>query len=153
MLYTLTTKTSVLFLRKQSKPISLVTFTRSMTSLPILTEIQDRKHFAELLQKNPGLIVVKFGAEWCGPCKTIEPLVQSYFEQSPAKVQCVKIDIDECFDVYAYLKSKKIVNGIPAILCYQKENLNYVPDDFVLGANSQEISSFFERCADRVANL
>jgi thioredoxin 1 len=124
-----------------------------MTSLPILTKIQDRKHFAELLKENPGLIVIKFGAEWCGPCKTIEPLVQSYFEKSPPNIQCMLIDIDECFDVYAYLKSKKIVNGIPALLCYQKENLNYVPDDFVSGANPKEISAFFERCAEMVANL
>jgi thioredoxin 1 len=123
-----------------------------MTTLPIQTKIHDRKHFTELLQKNTGLIVIKFGADWCGPCRTIESLVQSYFDKCPPNVQCMIIDIDECFDVYAYLKSKKIVNGIPVILCYQKGNVTYVPDDFVTGANPTEIAGFFERCSGMIAN-
>jgi len=122
-----------------------------MTTLPIQTKIHDRKHFSELLQQNPGLIVIKFGADWCGPCRTIESLVQSYFDRCHPNVQCMIIDIDECFDVYAYLKSKKIVSGIPVILCYQKGNVTYIPDDLVMGANPAEIAGFFERCAGMVA--
>jgi len=121
-----------------------------MSQLPILTEITDRNHFAQLLQNNPGLFIIKFGADWCGPCKKIEGLVQDWFNKRNDKVQCAMIDVDESFDIYAFLKSKKMVNGIPAILCYEKDNTNYVPNDVIIGANVQQINEFFTRNLSKV---
>jgi thiol-disulfide isomerase/thioredoxin len=115
-------------------------------SLPIITEIKDRKHFAELLNTNPGLFFIKFGAEWCGPCKTIDSGVKKYFETMPETVQCAIIDIDKCTDVYAFLRSKRMINGVPVILCYVKGNTNYVPDDIIVGADKNKINEFFIRC-------
>jgi len=114
--------------------------------LPIITEINTRQRFAELLKTNPGLFIIKFGAEWCGPCKTIEAEVNHYFNQLTDNVQCAIVDVDECFDLYGFLKTKKIVNGIPVLLCYEKGNLNYIPDDVVIGADKKQLQLFFERC-------
>jgi thioredoxin 1 len=111
--------------------------------LPIITEIQDRAHFAQLLRENPGALIIKFGADWCGPCRMIEQDVLKLMNLMPDRVQCAIIDIDKCMDVYSFLKSKKMVNGIPVILVYYKGNLNYIPDDRVVGANIQEISILF----------
>ena len=121
--------------------------------LPIITKINDRSHFAEMLTQNPGLIIIKFGAEWCGPCKQIEGVVKDYFSKMPDNVQCLIIDVDECFDVYALLKSKKMINGIPAILCYNKGNLNYVPNDIITGTNLNQIRLFFTCCYDKATKL
>ena len=121
-----------------------------MSQLPILTEIKDRNHFAELLKENPGLFIIKFGAEWCGPCKQIEGLVNDWFNKTNEKVQCAIIDVDESFDIYAFLKSKKMVNGIPAILCYEKDNHNYVPDDVVIGADVAKVNAFFTKNLSKV---
>lgn len=121
-----------------------------MSQLPILTEIKDRNHFAELLKENPGLFIIKFGAEWCGPCKKIEGLVNDWFTKTNDKVQCAMIDIDESFDIYAFLKSKKMVNGIPAILCYEKDNHNYIPDDVVIGADVEKVNAFFTKNLSKV---
>jgi thiol-disulfide isomerase/thioredoxin len=119
-------------------------------TLPIITEIKDRNHFAELLTSNPGLFFIKFGASWCGPCKTIDSGVKSYFERMPDTVQSAIIDIDKCTDVYAFLKSKRMINGVPVILCYNKGNLNYVPDDIIVGADKNKINDFFIRCAKNI---
>jgi len=113
--------------------------------LPILTEINNVNHFTEILKENPGQIIVKFGAEWCAPCKKIEKDVKYCFDRMPDTVQCYIIDIDEYLDLYAYLKTKKMVNGIPAILCWNKGNLGYIPDDVVLGSNNEQLKLFFER--------
>ena len=121
-----------------------------MSQLPILTEIENRNHFAELLKQNPGLFIIKFGADWCGPCKKIERLVHEWFNKTNDKVQCALIDVDESFDIYAFLKSKKMVNGIPAILCYYKDNHNYVPDDIVIGADVAQVNAFFTRNLSKV---
>jgi hypothetical protein len=53
------------------------------------------------------------------------------------------VDVDESFDLYAYLKTKKMLNGIPAILAYYKGNTSYASDSCVIGANLDEINTFF----------
>ena len=115
-------------------------------SLPIITNITDRNHFFEILKQNPGVVIIKFGASWCGPCKTIDEGVKLYFEKLPNTIQTAIVDIDICVDVYSFLKSKRMVNGVPVILCYAKGNETYIPDDFVVGADKPKINEFFLRC-------
>jgi len=112
----------------------------------ILTNIDNREAFAEIVKNNTGVFIVKFGAEWCKPCKQIEAYVKQSFEAMPDNVLCAILDIDERFDTYAFLKSKKMVNGIPALLCYYKGNSSYIPDDVVVGADANQLRMFFERC-------
>ena len=115
-------------------------------SLPLITELADLEAFKQCLVNNPGYFIVKFGAEWCGPCKRIERLVESCIEQAPETVQCAVIDVDQAFEVYGFLRTKKMVNGIPAILAYKQGNLNYVPNDAVLGADPNQVALLFARC-------
>jgi len=119
--------------------------------MPSLTEIRNVQHFSEILQENPGLVVIKFGAEWCGPCKKIEMQVHEWLNRMPENVMTIVLDVDESFEVYAFLKTKKMVNGIPAILCYDKGNTNYIPSDSVIGANPPEVDLFFQRCLSKVS--
>lgn len=118
-----------------------------MTSKQIIASFESRNEFLKLLQVNPGLVIVKLGATWCGPCKTIAPIVHAFFASSPANVVCADIDVDESFDLYAVLKQKKMVNGIPVILLYKKGNVSYIPDDSVTGSGAVELDAFFKRCS------
>ena len=122
-------------------------------SKKIVSEIANREAFFHLLGHNPGLIVLKLGATWCGPCQTIKNVVHGFFASSPDEVICCDIDVDESFDVYALLKSKKMVNGIPVLLCYKKGNTTYIPDDMVTGADPNELHKFFKRCGDNLAEV
>lgn len=112
----------------------------------VISEIANREAFFLLLQNNPGLIVIKLGATWCGPCKTIESSVHGFFASSPPEVICADIDVDISFDFYSFLKSKKMVNGIPVLLCYKKGNSTFIPDDMVTGSDPQGLHLFFTRC-------
>ena len=112
----------------------------------IIEKFEKRGEFVELLKVNPGLVIIKFGAEWCSPCKQIKPVIDAFFASSPPEVICADIDIDESFDLYAFLKSKKMVNGIPVVLCYKKGNTTFVPDDSVTGASPPDLHAFFMRC-------
>ena len=67
----------------------------------------------------------------------------------PDKVICCDIDVDESFELYATLKQKKMVSGIPAILCWYKGNETIIPDDSTIGADVEQIKLLFLRCAAR----
>ncbi len=119
----------------------------------VVSYFQSRDHFVRLLASNPGLIVIKLGATWCGPCKRIKPVVDAFFASSPDSVICCDIDVDESFDLYSYFKSKRMVNGIPAILCYKKGNTGYIPDDSVTGADPTALDAFFKRCGKHLISV
>ena len=118
----------------------------------IITEIANREAFLTLLQHNTGLIIIKLGAEWCGPCKTIKQSVHGFYASSPPEVICADIDVDKSFDFYSFLKSKKMVNGIPVLLCYKKGNVTYIPDDMITGSDSNELHNFFTRCGKHLVD-
>jgi thioredoxin-like negative regulator of GroEL len=122
-------------------------------SKQIISEIASREAFFHLLGNNPGLIVLKLGADWCGPCKKIEHVVHGFFATSPAEVVCADIDVDESFDFYAFMKTKKMVNGIPVLLCYKKGNQTFVPDDSITGTDPQELDAFFRRCGNHLKEV
>ena len=103
--------------------------------------------------KSKTLIIIKFTADWCGPCKNIKPITEEYINNLPSSIKYIEIDIDESLDLYVFLKNKKMVNGIPAILAYypgEKDNF-YVPDDSCLGGNINNVKMFFERCIKYVS--
>ena len=79
-------------------------------SKEIISQFNKRDDFLKLLEVNPGLIIMKMGASWCKPCKVIAPIVDAFFLSSPKNVICADIDVDESIDLYAYLKSKKMVH-------------------------------------------
>ena len=110
--------------------------------------------FQLLLQNNPGVVIIKLGAEWCGPCKKIEHPVTEWMKRMPREwIQCIILDIDESFEIYATLKQKKMVNGIPAILAYYQGNVSIIPDDIVVGADLNQIKLFFDRSISRVLDV
>ncbi len=116
--------------------------------MSILTEIDSVAEFTKVLTENPGIVVLKLGATWCGPCKIIAKQAHTLMHNlldARSDVICYDLDVDECFELYATLKHKKMVNGIPAILCWYKGNVGIVPDDRVIGADINQINLLFQR--------
>jgi thioredoxin 1 len=121
-------------------------------SKEVISEIFNRDAFFTLLTHNTGLIIIKLGAEWCGPCKTIKPVIDGFFASSPPEVICADIDVDKSFDFYSFLKSKKMVNGIPVLICYKKGNQTYIPDDIITGSDPTQLHNFFIRCGKHLTD-
>ena len=110
----------------------------------IITSIPSRKDLLDIINNNDGILVLKFGAEWCGPCKKIEKQVLDWFDILPANVTCGLIDADENFDVMAFFKQKRKIKTIPAILRYDSDNKHWAPSDIICTSNENEINDFFK---------
>ena len=73
-------------------------------------------------------VILKFTANWCNPCKKIDPFLEKIitekevqFNNNKNKFLYIKVDVDECFDLYSFLKARKMINGIPSIFLYSKK--------------------------------
>ena len=71
-------------------------------SKQIISVFETRGSFLKLLEVNPGLVIIKLGATWCGPCRKIAPVIEAFFASSPNNVVCADIDVDESIDLYEF---------------------------------------------------
>ena len=54
----------------------------------------DLNNFQEKVVNNPGVVLIDFYADWCGPCKMVAPIVAEIAEERP-EVTVGKINVDE----------------------------------------------------------
>ena len=64
-------------------------------------------------------VVVDFGAEWCGPCKVLDPILEEIAEENKDKVKIFKMNIDE----NPMTPQKYGIRGIPTIMIFKKGKL------------------------------
>ena len=75
-----------------------------------------RKSFPELIN-SPGMpVLVDFYATWCGPCKTMAPILEQVAAQHGGKVRIIKIDVDRNQAVAQQYR----VQSIPTLILFHK---------------------------------
>jgi thioredoxin 1 len=97
-----------------------------------------------VLEENAGVIILKFEADWCGPCKKIKPYVGEWVKRLPPTVKYIVVNIDDSLEIYATLKNKRMVSGIPSLVAYRKGNVSLIPDERVSGSDPAGIDQFFK---------
>ncbi len=71
--------------------------------------------FNELIdQKIP--VLVDFKADWCGPCKTMTPILKEVKQQLKDTISIIKIDVDKNPAVAA----KYQVRGVPTLMIFKE---------------------------------
>ena len=122
----------------------------------IITQL-DVKQLQELQAKmTTQILIIKFGAEWCGPCKKIAPNYYDFIKTAPANIIFADIDIDESIDLYISLKRNKMVSGIPVFFAYYggvKRDKWFIPDDSIIGGDVKLVTEFFARCSKKALEL
>ncbi len=84
------------------------------------------------------LVIVDFWAEWCGPCKTLTPILERVVAATGGKAVLVKIDVDK----NQTLASNFRIQSIPTVYAF----LDGQPVDGFQGALSErEIKTFVDR--------
>lgn len=80
-------------------------------------------------------VLAYFTATWCGPCKTMGPIIESAVNKAKGKVKLVRLDVDENQNIAGQLR----IQSIPTIYAF----LNGQPVDGFTGAKTaSEIEKF-----------
>jgi len=91
-------------------------------------------------------VVVDFWAPWCGPCKTLGPIIERVASQTKGVTLC-KMDVEK----YPELSQQMGIQSIPAVVAF----IDGRPADAFMGAKSEkEVKAFFDKLAAKSpANL
>jgi thioredoxin 1 len=74
--------------------------------------VESESHLQELVNDHD-VVLVDFWAEWCGPCKMLEPTIEALATETDALM--AKVDIDE----HQALAQQYRVQGVPTLYLFK----------------------------------
>lgn len=88
---------------------------------------------AVIQQSQP--VLVKFGAEWCGPCRAMEPVLDQFEARMGGQVGVVRVNVDQ----HPNLAQHYGVSSIPRLMLFRSGK---VVADRVGYADEQQLQSW-----------
>ncbi len=71
--------------------------------------------FSEEVNGSAEPVLVDFWAEWCGPCKTIAPMLEEIAEEQAGKLRVAKVNVDE----NAAVARQHSVQSLPTLVVFR----------------------------------
>ena len=69
----------------------------------------------ETIIKSEKPVLIDFFATWCGPCKTLAPILKQVKDNLGERITIIKIDVDK----NQQLASQYQVRGVPTMILFQ----------------------------------
>ena len=89
-----------------------------MSSSTQIQPVTDDSFEPEVL-KSEVPVLVDYWAEWCGPCKSIAPILDQVAKEYDGRLKIAKLNVDENQQVPA----KFGIRGIPTLMLFKNGNL------------------------------
>lgn len=124
--------------------IRSIDFYRSIEMSNPIRHVSNYDEYIQLTKESA--CVIKFTADWCGPCKAMAPLYNELAEAHSNKANFLEVDLDAASKIANF----ENVTGIPLILFYD----NGVKLDYYVRGNNGDLlinllTRFFTECLTR----
>ena len=104
-------------------------------------DVGQKEFVAEVIDASKEVpVIVDFWAPWCGPCKTLGPMLEKAVAATKGKVRMVKVDIDKNQALAAQMR----IQSIPAVYAFKGGR---PIDGFVGALPESQIKQFVQRLA------
>jgi thioredoxin 1 len=108
-----------------------------MSDNPNVQQVSDTSFDGDVM-KSDKPVLVDFWAPWCGPCRSVAPIVEDLATQYKDKIKVAKLNVDESSEV----AMKYQVTSIPTFILFKNGEVA----DRVLGALPRsEFVKFLDR--------
>ena len=102
-----------------------------------ICHVTDDSFEEEVLQSNTP-VLVDYWAEWCGPCKMIEPILNEIADEYQGKIKIAKLNIDD----NPSTPPKYGIRGIPTLMIFKNGDVEATK----VGALSRsQLTAFIDR--------
>ena len=90
----------------------------------------NKESFSKVISSENKTVLVDFWAPWCGPCKTLTPILEDIANEKSEQVSVYKVNVDENTD----LAQEHGVQSIPTLLLYKNGSLS----ETIVGLKSKD---------------
>src|SRR5665213_298062 len=106
-----------------------------------VNDVTDATFATAVIERSKSVpVVVDLWAEWCGPCKTLGPLLEKVIDETGGAVELAKVDIDTNPEIAQAFQ----VQSIPAVFALKD---GQIVDTFVGALPEAALREFVERLA------
>ncbi len=85
-----------------------------------MSKIEKMKSFSDLINGDKA-VLVDFSAEWCGPCKTMAPVIKEVARSLGDKASVIKVDIDKNQST----ATKYQIQGVPTFILFKNGQIKW----------------------------